>query len=164
MNQNRFGKICGLLVAMLCVCAGCATGQEEEYTREELNDPAQIRIYTAEEDEPVKTITDEEQLYQYNQRASFEEVDSEDRQKELQEALAGAKEQYRLTSYKYPAARFGSKDLEEVMTLTLYEDQNIVRMTVADESIKAFSLPEEFLTFYYEASEEDMQFYRSLAE
>lgn len=73
-------------------------------------------------------------------------------------------EQYHLVSYKYPAARFGDKELEEVMTLTLYEDNDIVKMTVADESIKAFSLPEELLTFYDEVSEEDMQFYRSLAE
>lgn len=73
-------------------------------------------------------------------------------------------EQYHLVSYKYPAARFGDKEPEEVMTLTLYEDNNIVKMTVADESIKAFSLPEEFLTFYYKVTAEDMAFCRSLAK
>lgn len=50
------------------------------------------------------------------------------------------------------------------MTLTLYEDNNIVKITVADESIKAFSLPEEFLTFYYAVSEEEMELFCSLTQ
>lgn len=37
-------------------------------------------------------------------------------------------------------------------------------MTVAEESIKGFSIPEEFLIFYYELSEEELNFYRSLIE
>lgn len=84
--------------------------------------------------------------------------------KYTREDLDGAKEQYYLTAYKYPAARFGEKELEENNTITLHEDTNIVKMTVAEESIKAFSIPEEFLTFYYEMSEEEMSFYRSFVE
>ncbi len=161
MNQNRYGKIGGLLVMVLCLCAGCAAGQGE---KDELSNLAEIRIYTAEDGKLIQTITDEEQLYQYSQSALLGDSNIEERQGELEEALKGAKDQYELVSYKYPAARFGDKELEEVITLTLYEDSNIVKMTVADESIKSFSLPEEFLTFYYEVSEEDMTFYRSLAE
>lgn len=164
MNQNRYGKIGGLLVALLCFCVGCAAGQGEKDAKEELNKLAEIRIYTAADGKLIQTVTDEEQLYQYSQSASFEDSDLEDRQKELEEAVEGAKEQYELVSYKYPAARFGDKELEEVLTLTLYEDNNIIKMTVADESIKSFSLSEELLTFYVEVSEEDMAFYRSLAE
>lgn len=37
-------------------------------------------------------------------------------------------------------------------------------MTVADGVIKSFSVPEEFLTFYYEMPEEEMEFFHSLAE
>ena len=59
---------------------------------------------------------------------------------------------------------YGAKELEENTTITLYEDTNIIKMTVAGESIKGFSVPEEFLTFYYEISEEDMNFYHSLVE
>ena len=69
-----------------------------------------------------------------------------------------------MISYKYPVARFGKKELEENITITLYEDTNIIKMVVAGESIKAFSIPEEYLTFYYEVSEEDMNFYCSLVE
>ena len=69
-----------------------------------------------------------------------------------------------MISYKYPVARFGKKELEKNITIILYEDTSIIKMTVAEESIKGFSVPEDFLTFYYEISEEDMNFYRSLIE
>ena len=82
----------------------------------------------------------------------------------MEKELEGATEQYYLISYKYPVARFGEKELEENTIITLYEDTNIVKMTVAGESIKGFYVPEEFLTFYYEISDEDVNFYRSLVE
>ena len=82
----------------------------------------------------------------------------------MKKELEGAEEQYYLTAYKYPAARFGAKELEENNTITLYEGTNIIKMTVADGVIKGFSVPEEFLTFYYEMPEEEMEFFRSLAE
>ena len=69
-----------------------------------------------------------------------------------------------MIAYKYPVARFGGKELEENNTITLYEDTHIIKITVAEESIKAFSIPEEFLTFYYELSEEEIIFYHSLVE
>lgn len=168
MNKKINIKIGLLLVLGLCICAGCSVQQGKKYTIEEMDNLAEIRIYSAEDDELVKTISDEEQLYQYNQCLLFDasdiEEDIEERQDELEEELEGAKEQYELVAYKYPVARFGTKELEKNHTITLYEDTNIVKMTVADESIKAFSIPEEFLIFYYELSEEEMSFYRSLVE
>lgn len=130
----------------LCMCAGCSAQQGGKYTREDLDNLAEIRIYAAENNELIKTISDEEQLYQYNQCSVFDGSDIEERQDELKKDLEGAKE------------------LEENNSITLYEDTNIVKMTVAEESIKAFSIPEEFLTFYYEMSEEEMNFYRTLVE
>lgn len=94
----------------------------------------------------------------------FEDSDIEERQDELGKDLDEAKEQYDLISYKYPVARFGGKELEKNTTITLYENTNIVKMTVAEEAIKSLSIPEEFLTFYYELSEEEINFFRSLAE
>ncbi len=129
---------------------------------EDLGNLVEVKIYSAENHELVKTIDDEEQLYQYNHCSIFAASDIEDRQNELKKDLEGAKEQYDLISYKRSAARFGGDEPEENTTITLYEDTNIVKMTVAEESIKAFSVPEEFLTFYYEISEEEMDFYRSL--
>lgn len=131
---------------------------------EDLDNLAEIKIYAAENNELIKIISDEEQLYQYNQHLLFDDSDIEERQNELEKELEGKKEQYHLISYKYPAAHFGEKELEENTTITLYEDTNIIKMTVAEESIKSFSVPEEFLIFYYELSEEEISFYRLLAE
>lgn len=161
--KNNIKTVIGI-VLVLCSCAGCSARQGEKYTREDLDNLAEIRIYTAENNELIKTITDEEQLYQYNHCSIFDGADIEERQDELKEELEGAKEQYYLTAYKYPAARFGAKELEENNTITLYEGTNIIKMTAADEVIKSFSVPEEFLTFYYELSEEEIDGYRSLVE
>lgn len=164
MNKKNYIIISILLVCGLCICAGCAAQQGEKYTIEDLDNLAEIKIYSAENNELIKTISDEEQLYQYNQCSIFDDSDIVERQNELEKGLEGAKEQYYLTAYKYPAARFGSKEPVENNTITLYEDTNIIKMTVAEESIKAFSIPEEFLTFYYELSEEEIEFYHSLVE
>ena len=164
MNKKIYIKMGILLVFILCICAGCSAQQGGKYTIEDLDNLAEIKIYSAENNELIKTISDEEQLYQYNQCSLFNDSEIEERQDELEKDLEGAKEQYYLISYKYPAARLGEKELEENTTITLYENTNIIKMTVADESIKAFSIPEEFLTFYYELSEEEINFYHSLVE
>ncbi len=148
----------------ICICAGCSAQQGKKYTMEDLDNMAEIRIYSAENNELIKTIDDEEQLYQYNQCSLFDDSDIEEHQAELEKDLEGRKEQYYLTSYKYPVARFGGKELEENTTITLYEDTNIIKFTVSEASIKAFSVPKEFLVFYFEISEEEMNFYHSLVE
>lgn len=103
-------------------------------------------------------------MYQYNQCSLYDDSDTEEHQHKLEKDLEGAKEQYYMISYKYPVARFGGEELVENTTITLYEDKNIIKMTVSGESIKGFSVPEEFLVFYYEVSEEEMNFYHSLVE
>lgn len=164
MNKKNYIKIGLLLVLGLCICTGCSAQPGEKYTAEELDNLAEIRIYSAENNELIKTISDEDQLYQYNQYLLLDDSDVEERQSELEEKLEGAKEQYDLISYKYPAAHFGEKELEKNTTITLYENTNIIRLTVAEESIKGASIPEEFLVFYYELSADGIDFYRSLAE
>ena len=164
MNKKIYITITILLVLGLCIFAGCSTQQERKYTIEDLDNLAEIRIYSAENNELINTISDEEQLYQYNHCSFWDDSDIIERQSELKKDLEGAKEQYYLISYKYPVARFGKKELEKNITITLYEDTSIIKMTVAEESIKGFSVPEDFLIFYYEISEEDMNFYRSLVE
>ncbi len=164
MNRKSQIKIVILLVFGLCICTGCSAQQEGKYTIEVLDNLAEIKVYSAKNNELIKTISDEEQLYQYNQCSLFDDSDIEERQDELEKGLEGAKEEYYLISYKYPVARFGGKEPEENTTITLYEDTNIVKMTVSEESIKGFSIPEEFLVFYYELSDEEINFYRSLVE
>lgn len=164
MNKKIYIKSGILLVFGLCTLAGCSTQQRGKYTIEDLDNLAEIRIYSAENNELINTISDEEQLYQFIQCLPFDDSDIVERQGELEKELEGTTEQYYFISYKYPVARFGEKELEENNTITLYEDINIIKMTVAGESIKGFYVPKEFLTFYYEISEEEMNFYRSLVE
>ena len=164
MNKKNFIIIGILLMFGVCVCAGCSARQGEKYTMEDLDNLAEIRIYSAKNNELIKIITDEEQLYQYNHCSIFADPDIEERQGEWKRALEDAEEYCYLIAYKYPVARFGAKEPEENNTITLYEDTNIVKMTVAEETNKAFPIPEEFLTFYYELSEEEINFYHSLVE
>lgn len=164
MNKRNYIIIGIVFVFGLYFCAGCSAQQREKYTIEDLDNLAEIRVYSAENSELIKTISDEDRLYRFNQSALFDSLDIEGRQEQLKKALEGAEEQYYLVSYKYPVARFGEKKLEENITLTLYEDTNIIKMTAAEESIKGFSVPEEFLIFYYELSEEEINFFRSLAD
>lgn len=163
MNKKRFTKISMVLVMAMCICAGCSMKQERKYTEEDLDNLAQIEIYSAENDELIKVIDDEETIYQYIQcfpDGSY----SEEEQEELEKGLEGIVEEYYLISYKNPVARFGNGELEKNTTITIYENTNIVIMTIADDSIKAFSIPQEYLTFYYEVSDEDMEFCRSLID
>lgn len=120
MNKKIYIKMGILLVFILCICAGCSAQQGRKYTIEDLDNLAEIKIYSAENNELIKTISDEEQLYQYNQCSLFNDSDIEERQDELEKDLEGAKEQYYLVSYKYPVACFGEKELEENTTITLY--------------------------------------------
>lgn len=71
MNKKIYIKISILLVFVLCICAGCSAQQGRKYTIEDLDNLAEIKIYSAENNELVKTISDEEQLYQYNQYSLF---------------------------------------------------------------------------------------------
>lgn len=164
MKKKSYIIIGVLFVLGLCICTGCSAKQGEKYTLEDLDNLAEIRIYSAENNELIKTINDAEQLYRYNQCSLWDDLDIEERQDELKKDLEGAKEEYYLVAYKYPVARFGAKEPEENNTITLYENTNVIKMTAAEESIKAFSLPEEFLTFYYELSDEEINFYHSLVE
>ncbi len=119
MNQKNHIKINITLMfgLCICICAGCSAQQKGKYTREDLGNLAEIRIYAAETDELVKTIKDEKQLYQYNQCSLFEASDIEERQDELKQSLEGKKEQYDLISYKYPAARFAARNRKKIAPL-----------------------------------------------
>ena len=157
--MNKRGNITtnAIFVLMLCICAGCSARQDD------LEHPAQIEIYSAENNELIRVIDDEETLYQYNQCA-YDDSDSGQHQEELEQSLEGIKEEYNLISYKYPVSHFNGHELEKNITITTYENSNIIKMTVDEDSVKGASIPEEFLIFYYEVSDKDMEFYRSLAK
>lgn len=179
MRTNKTGLMGRLAPAAACVMAvtlltGCGSLAEEEYTREELENLARLELYEAGSDELLRTIEDGETLYQYLQATEVPDADYEYEDDyeyyeyeawgggELKEAAESAGEAYYLVVYRYPAAKFGSKEPEKVYTVTLYRDVKIAKMTGAEGLIKVIDLPEEMLTFWYEMSEEEADFYESL--
>ena len=67
-------------------------------------------------------------------------------------------------SYKTPVAANHDGSLEKLMELTVYEDSNIIKEQIAQETIKGGYVPKEFLTFYVTVSDEDKNFILSLME
>lgn len=160
--KRQIKQVCsGLWVLSVCVCAGCAANQDTKYTREELDHLARIELYSAGNEDVLKVIEDEDVLYRFNQVA-FD--DFEEHQEELEEAVAEAVAEYRFVTYKYPVSRFGGKEPEEDMTVTIYENSDIVKMSVSRGRIKGGYIPQEYLTFYYEISDTDIAFFYSLTE
>ena len=56
MNKKSYMKIGILLMVGLFICAGCSAQQGEKYTVEDLDNLAEIKIYSAENNELIKTI------------------------------------------------------------------------------------------------------------
>lgn len=162
----------------VCALTGCALSEESGYTREDLDNLAKLEVYEAGSDTLLKTIEDEETLYRYNQLFSMTMTGDEDDFAEWETERESCYEQgegeleekpeeeetHLIAVYKYPVAKFGDKEPVKMLTMTLYENTDIVKITVSDDSIKMFSLPEDFLTFYYRMSEEEREFYASLTE
>ena len=71
---------------------------------------------------------------------------------------------YTIVSYKEPAAVYNNGALEKLMEITVYEDSNIIREQVVQESIKGDYIPEEYLIFYSMVSDENKNFILSLTE
>lgn len=162
MNKKTYIIISIVFVLLLSFGILSSIFQGKDYLNDNYNNTlAKIEIYSAQNNELIKTIDSEKILNDYNNKLSLFE-DYEEDQESLKDRLQDSKEQYKFISYKFPVAKFGSKDLEENFTITLYENSNIIKMNVSDESIKSFSLPKEYLTFYYTISNEELEFLNSL--
>ena len=56
MNKRSYIIISVLLVFGLCICGGCSARQGGKYTIEDLDNLAEIRIYSAGDNELIKTV------------------------------------------------------------------------------------------------------------
>lgn len=165
MKRKKDGKLFCLIFCMAAglLLGGCGAPAEKSYTKEDLQNTAKLELYEAGSDTVVKTIEDEETLYQYVQAAEFsEDAFDAEKEKKLKETAENAGGTYDIVVYKYPASKFGDKEPKKSMTITLYRDTNIAKMCVEPGEVKNIALPEELLTFYYEMSEEESAFYESV--
>lgn len=149
-------------IAMLCIIAllllsGCNADKKD------LQGLSLIEVYSS-NGELLNEIRDENTLYQFNNLDYISNLDDESEQSELKSSTDDCPVLYTIVSYKTPAAIFGDKSLEKLTEITLYENSNVIKEQIAPENIKAAPIPEEFLTFYTTALEDDKNFLLSLVE
>lgn len=70
---------------------------------------------------------------------------------------------YRIVAYKSPAAKYSDDTLEKSLTITTYEDTSKIKLQISPENIKGFAVPAEYLIFYSELSDENIEFLNSIA-
>lgn len=70
--------------------------------------------------------------------------------------------QYIITSFKTPAAIFNDGNLEEISNITIYKDTNMIKMQISPDTIKGYRVPSEYLTNYFEITDEVRDFLISL--
>ena len=162
----------------ICTLTGCGALQEKKYTDEQLGNLAKLEIYEAGTDTLLKTIEDEETLYQYNNsrfsstswedKYDFEDDEAyeayEMKRKELKETAENAGEAYYIAEYKKGVAKFGGGKPVKMITITLYKDTNILKWELAGENVINMLELNDFLTFYEEMTEEEHAFYMSMIE
>lgn len=146
-----------MFLAFMCF-GGCGNRQEEEG----FQSLSRLEIYEADGETLINTVEDKEKLIQFQKAGWQQEADGAEAA-----GTAGPPEGkepfYSIAVYKPPAALLNNRKPEKIYTVTLYRDTNVIRMAAEPDSIKNISVPEEWLTFYYEISQEDMDFLLSLA-
>ncbi len=158
------------LLMLLSVLSGCSTSASANGNKNTVNIErlACIEIYSVNNQTLLTTIDDKETLETFHENASFDEQwgDMDDnyleQQAEIQKKLKNYEPQYLFISYQTPAAIHNDGTLEKVLEITTFKDTNIVKVTISPDTVKNFSIPSEYLTFYFETSDEVMAYLRSL--
>lgn len=157
---------------LLIVLGGCSVGastDDSEYTAKDLQRYARVEVYSAADNTLLNTIEDKETLIWFANNNAFAEqvadIDADEylnRQEENKKTLDGYESLYIIVSYKTPAAANNNGALEKISEMTLYKDTNMIMEQVSPDVIKSFKIPSEYMTAYYEISDEDMSFLASL--
>lgn len=160
MKKTTAFLLAGALFVMLLTGCGAAPDNSEEDSQQF----AQIEIYAG-DGNLIATVTDQDALQRFG-AFDGEEILSGgfSGQSELEKETGTLTELYRIIAYKEPVAAVNDGSLEKLTELTVYEDSNIIRQQIAQEAVKAVSVPERFLTFYMSVSDADRDFLISLAE
>lgn len=160
MKKATAFLLSGALLFILLTGCGAAPDSPDE----DLQPLAQIEVYAG-DGNLIATVTDKDSLQRFSGLNGADILSGGvTEQAELKKETETLTEVYRIIAYKEPAAAVNDGSLERLTELTVYEDSNIVREQVAQEAVKAVSLPEQFLTFYMSVSDADKDFLISLAE
>ncbi len=154
-KQIYFFMVC---FAFIICLVGCGVNQDSGNDLQRL---VQIEIYSS-DGNLIDSITDEDTLCQFNNLSFFETITNTNlKQDELTSNLDVL---YTVIAYKTPTAIFNDGSLEKIMEITVYSDSNIVKEQIPTETIKSFQIAEEDLAYYFEASNQDIEFILSLVK
>lgn len=154
-KQIYFFMVC---FAFIIGLVGCGVTQDGGNDLQRL---AQIEIYSS-DGNLIDSITDEDTLCQFNNLSFFDTTTNTNLQQD--ELTSNLNVLYTVIAYKTPAAIFNDGMLEKIMEITVYSDSNIVKEQIPTEAIKSFQIAEEDLAYYFEASNQDIEFILSLVK
>jgi hypothetical protein len=135
----------------------------KETTSQKLQRLSRIEVYSAKDNVLINTFEDRDALLQFDKVCT--DILSVSGNEEDVNTFPGNKlPLYTIITYKKSAAIYSKKELEKSLTLTLYQDSNKIKLEVAPENVKAFSVPDEYLTFYADLSDENLKYLLALAK
>ena len=149
-----------LLLAMLGIAAclgGCRNFEEKETLH-----TARLEVYEADGTTLINTVEDEEAVARFEAGGWGQEDGISSDVDPAGKDLEGREPLFTIAAMKEPAALINNGEMEKTFTITVYEGTDVVKMVVMPQ-IKNIALSEEFLTFYFEVPEEDMEFFLSHA-
>ncbi|MBD5393608.1 MAG: hypothetical protein HDR71_04925 [Lachnospiraceae bacterium] len=140
---------------------GCSW-ENHRNEEEDLQRLVRLQVYSADDNTLINTVEEKELLIRFNKWTGSDFSYSEEAQERLKQEAENSGASYYIVSFNSPAAKINDGTLEKGITITVFKDSNIIEMLVDPGNIKNFKIPEEFLTFYDEISDEDMEFLRIL--
>lgn len=168
MNKKRIGWMTIFFVAV--VLSGCSFGHtaNENDISGNSQQLAQVEVYSATEHTLIKTINDKEALVSFNESTNFledmfyEDEDNINQQESYLSEMEKYEPEYTFITYKKSVADNSNEDFEALFEITTYKDTNMIMMKVSPDSVKNMKVPSEYLTDYYEVSDEAMDYLTSL--
>ncbi|WP_312649605.1 hypothetical protein [Aminipila sp.] len=170
MTKKLFVTI--FLLLLFSIFSGCSPGDSSNSNTETAEDQrlARIEVYSANEQTLIDTIENKETLAAFSKSTSFtdqlEDIDDDymEQQAEIQKKLEKYEPQYVFISYKTPAAINNDGALEKILKITVYKDTNIIKVQISPDNVKNCSVPSEYLTFCFQASDKEIAYLYSLVQ
>ena len=151
-------EIFALAILGIIACLGGCRNFEEKETLH----TARLEVYEADGTTLINTVEDEEAVARFEAGGWGQEAGISSDVDPTGKDLEGREPLFTIAAMKEPAALINNGKMEKTFTITVYEGTDVVKMVVMPQ-IKNIALSEEFLTFYFEVPEEDMEFFLSLA-
>ena len=151
-------EIFALAILGIIACLGGCRNFEEKETLH----TARLEVYEEDGTTLINTVEDEEAVARFEAGGWGQEAGISSDVDPTGKDLEGREPLFTIAAMKEPAALINNGKMEKTFTITVYEGTDVVKMVVMPQ-IKNIALSEEFLTFYFEVPEEDMEFFLSLA-